>query len=57
VFYVLEQVRLPGNAIRITFLDTCTSQGFRSTMIEVTEACDGGHQRCHCCEAHATERE
>lgn len=27
VFYVLEQARLPGNAIRITVLDTCTSRG------------------------------
>jgi len=25
VLYVLEQVRLPGNAIRITSLDSCTS--------------------------------
>jgi len=45
VFYVLEQARLPGNAIRITLLDSCTSQGLRSTMIEVTEDCDGGHER------------
>lgn len=45
VLYVLEQACLPGNAIRITLLDTCTSCSFRSTMIEVTEGCDGGHER------------
>jgi len=28
VFYVLEQVRLPGNAIRITLVDSCTSGWF-----------------------------